>query len=68
MYAEVAKTLSFIVDGKPLLVVLAGDARMDHHKFKEAFGRKGRMIPAAYEFHGRREISRQSFGRGALPY
>ena len=44
---HIAKTLSFLVDGKPLLVVLAGDARMDNHKFKEAFQKKGRMIPAA---------------------
>ncbi|WP_294153222.1 YbaK/EbsC family protein [uncultured Selenomonas sp.] len=43
---HIAKTLSFLVDGKPLLVVLAGDARMDNHKFKTAFGKKGRMIPA----------------------
>jgi len=43
---HIAKTLSFLVDGKPLLVVLAGDARMDNHKFKEAFHKKGRMIPA----------------------
>ena len=34
---HIAKTLSFLVDGKPLLVVLAGDARMDNHKFKAAF-------------------------------
>ena len=38
---HIAKTLSFLVDGKPLLVVL-----MDNHKFKEAFHKKGRMIPA----------------------
>ena len=44
---HIAKTLSFLVDGKPLLVVLAGDARMDNHKFKEAFHKKGRMIPPA---------------------
>ena len=29
---HIAKTLSFLVDGKPLLVVLAGDERMDNHK------------------------------------
>lgn len=44
---HIAKTLSFLVDRKPLLVVLAGDARMDNHKFKAAFGKKGRMIPAS---------------------
>ena len=29
-----------------MLIVLAGNARMDNHKFKTAFGKKGRMIPA----------------------
>ena len=44
--ARIAKTLSFLVDGKPLLVVLAGDVRIDNHKFKQTFHQKGRMIPA----------------------
>ena len=44
--ARIAKTLSFLVDGKPLLVVLAGDVRIDNHKFKQTFHKKGRMIPA----------------------
>ena len=42
---HIAKTLSFLVDGAPLLVVLAGDVRVDNHRFKEAFHKKGRMIP-----------------------
>ena len=33
------------MDGAPLLVVLAGDVRVDNHRFKEAFHKKGRMIP-----------------------
>ena len=42
---RIAKTLSFLVDGKPLLVLLAGDVRIDNHKFKQTFHKKGRMIP-----------------------
>ncbi len=42
---EIAKTLSFIVDGKPLLVVAAGDAKVSNGKFKNRFGKKGSMIP-----------------------
>ncbi|XOQ25325.1 MAG: Proline--tRNA ligase [Mitsuokella multacida] len=45
--AHIAKSMSFLVDGSPLLVVLAGDVRVDNHKFKEAFHKKGRMIPFA---------------------
>ena len=41
----IAKSMTFLVDGAPLLVVLAGDVRVDNHKFKEAFHKKGRMIP-----------------------
>ena len=39
--------MSFLVDGSPVLVVLAGDVRVDNHKFKQAFHKKGRMIPFA---------------------
>ena len=41
----IAKSMTFLMDGAPLLVVLAGDVRVDNHKFKAAFHRKGRMIP-----------------------
>jgi prolyl-tRNA editing enzyme YbaK/EbsC (Cys-tRNA(Pro) deacylase) len=42
--ARIAKTLSFLVDGKAILVVAAGDARVDNHAFKEAFHTKAKMI------------------------
>ena len=42
---HIAKTMSFLVDSAPLLVILAGDVRVDNHRFKEAFHKKGRMIP-----------------------
>ena len=43
--ADIAKTLSFIVDGKPILIVMAGDKRCDNHKYKEVFHEKAHMIP-----------------------
>lgn len=43
---RIAKTLSFrLADGRAILLVAAGDARIDNRKFKEAFG-KGRMMDA----------------------
>lgn len=42
---RIAKTLSFQgTDGGALLVVCAGDARIDNPKFKAAFGAKARML------------------------
>lgn len=43
--AEIAKTLSFIVDGKPVIVVMAGDGRVNSSKFKSLFHEKPSMIP-----------------------
>ena len=44
--ARIAKTLSFLVGENSVLVVAAGDARVDNHKFKQSFGVKAKMIPA----------------------
>ena len=45
--ARIAKTLSFLNGERTLLVVAAGDARVDSGKFKKAFGlKKARMVPA----------------------
>ena len=41
---EIAKTLSFTVNEKPILVVAAGDARIDNRKFKDEFETKAKMI------------------------
>ncbi len=41
---RIAKTLSFMVDGHGVLVVAAGDARIDNHKYKEQFGTKAKML------------------------
>ncbi len=43
---RIAKTLSLKVDGKALLVVARGTARLDNKKAKAAFGGKARMLSA----------------------
>ena len=42
--SRIAKTLSFSVEGKPVLVVAAGDARIDNAKFKAFFHTKAKML------------------------
>jgi prolyl-tRNA editing enzyme YbaK/EbsC (Cys-tRNA(Pro) deacylase) len=41
---RIAKTLSFMVDGKAVLVVTAGDAKIDNPKYKAQFGTKAKML------------------------
>lgn len=41
---RIAKTLSFIVDNKCILIVAAGDARIDNSKYKLQFGTKAKML------------------------
>lgn len=41
---RIAKTLSFMGPAGPLLVVAAGDARIDNPKFKAQFGLKAKML------------------------
>ena len=42
--ARIAKTLSFLVGDHPILIVAAGDRRVDNHKYKEVFHTKARML------------------------
>ena len=42
--ARIAKTLSFMVGEKPVLVVAAGDAKIDNPKYKAQFGTKAKML------------------------
>lgn len=42
---RIAKTLSFIVADEPILIVTAGDAKIDNRKYKDAFHTKAKMIP-----------------------
>ena len=44
---RIAKTLSFLVDGGAVLVVAAGDARVDNPKFKAQFQTKAKMLSPA---------------------
>ena len=41
---QIGKTLSFLVDEKPILIVVAGDAKVDNKKFKAIFGKRPKMI------------------------
>lgn len=43
--ARIAKTLSFADGEGCLLVVTAGDRKIDNAKFKAAFGMKAKMLP-----------------------
>ena len=43
--AEIAKTLSFVVEDKPVIVVMAGDGRVNSSKFKAQFHTKPHMVP-----------------------
>ena len=40
----IAKTLSFNVDGKTILIVASGNTRIDNAKYKQEFGTKARML------------------------
>lgn len=42
--ARIAKTLSFKVEDQAVLVVAAGDARIDNKKYKAQFGTKAKML------------------------
>lgn len=41
--ARIAKTLSFLLGDRCILIVAAGDARIDNHKYKARFGAKAKM-------------------------
>ena len=41
---RIAKTMSFMVDGKAVLILLAGDVKIDNHKYKEQFHTKAVML------------------------
>ena len=42
---EIAKTLSFLVGEQPILIVVAGDCKIDNAKYKQEFSAKAKMIP-----------------------
>ena len=41
---RIAKTLSFLADGHAVLIVTAGDAKIDNPKYKARFGTKAKML------------------------
>ena len=41
---RIVKTLSFSVNGKPILIAAAGDAKVDNAKYKAKFGVKAKML------------------------
>lgn len=42
--ARIAKTLSFLVGEQPVLIVTAGDVKIDNGKYKKQFGTKAKML------------------------
>ena len=44
--ARIAKTLSFSVNGEAILIVAAGDAKVDNPKYKAYFKAKAKMLTA----------------------
>ena len=42
---RIAKTISLFVKKKPILILLAGDMKVDNKKFREKFGCRASMIP-----------------------
>ncbi|MBS7576906.1 MULTISPECIES: YbaK/EbsC family protein [unclassified Enterococcus] len=45
--AQIAKTMSFLQKEKPILIVMAGDAKVNNRKYKDAFQQKAKMIPGS---------------------
>ena len=58
--ARIAKTLSFKVGERPILVVAAGDARIDNGKYKHFFGVKAKMLTPE------EAVERMFFSRGYM--
>lgn len=44
--ARIAKSLTFLVNGKPVMILTAGDVKISNPKFKAEFGVKAKMLPA----------------------
>lgn len=43
---RIAKSLTFLVDGKAVMIVAAGDVKVDNRKFKDQFHQKATMLTA----------------------
>lgn len=42
---RIAKSLSFLLEDKPIIIVVSGEAKIDNKKYKERFHAKAKMIP-----------------------
>jgi len=42
---EIAKSISFLIDEKPILIIASGNAKIDNSKYKQEFHIKAKMIP-----------------------
>ena len=42
--ARIAKSLSFMLGESPILIIAAGDAKIDNAKYKHTFGQKAKML------------------------
>ncbi len=42
---DIAKTMSFLVDEQPIVIVVAGDVKIDNAKYKQEFHKKAKMVP-----------------------
>ena len=53
---RIAKTLSFMAADGPILIVTAGDVKIDNRKYKDRFAKKAKMLTPdeVYEFTGHR--------------
>lgn len=60
---RIAKTLSFHVDDRVVLIVAAGDARIDNRKYKDKFGKKAKMLA----FEEAEELTGHAVG-GVCPF
>ena len=42
---EIAKSLSFLIEEKPILIIVSGSSKIDNSKYKQEFHTKAKMIP-----------------------
>lgn len=61
--AKIAKSLSFLVNNKPIIIVCTGDVKVDNSKFKQTFLVKSKMI----DFNSVEELTGHKVG-GVCPF
>ena len=66
--ARIAKTLSFDVREKTVLLVCAGTAKVDNKKFKETFAAKAKMLRAGEVADRTGFPVLQNIHRGSTPF